>query len=155
VIGSDTVLHLSRIRTALAKAGQTVDLKRAIQDAEYLNEVLIAASNHSSSEVQESALVLGTRFKLNGQPMGGVSLLTPGALSMAMQAESDALSMLLHEERVRILPEITSDPPEYTGQGQADDLEPTPDSILALEPSGFAFSAERLAVLKKYVGGLR
>jgi hypothetical protein len=155
MIGTDTVLHLSRIRSALVKEGRNVDLKRATQDAKYLNEVLVAASNHSSSEVQESAFLLGARFKLNGPPMGGVSLLTPGALSMAMQAESDSLSMALHQERVGILPEITSDRPEYVEPGQIDDLDPAPNSILALEPAGFAFSEERRAVLNKYVGGLR
>jgi hypothetical protein len=153
MITSDVVLHFSRVRTALLGMGKRIDVKRALSDRNYLNRLLVVASEHPSAQVQESALVLGAHFKLNGEGMGGASGIDPAAQGRAIQEQSDAQAIAWMNESLHILPEITSDRPRN------DNIESPAftahESVDAQEPSALAFFDEREAVLQKYIGGLR
>ena len=129
---SNQIIHLSRVRGALREMGLQFDPKIAVLDREYLNEALVAAIEHPNSDVQESALCLAADFGL----ADGMRDVPFDPISPSSPLKSNLGHPL----------DTVADIQEFTS---ADD-EPAPP-----EPAQLAFTPERQAVMRRYVGGMR
>jgi hypothetical protein len=127
---SNQIIHMSRVRGALREIGMEFDPKVAVHDLEYMHQALVSAIEHPNSDVQESALCLAADFGL-ADAMRDV----PFDALAAPRAPKSTPSIA----PIADIPEFTSDDPL--------DIQP--------EPAALAYTAERLAVLRKYVGGMR
>ncbi len=126
---SEQVLHFSRLRLLLRNEGISVDIQRAWEDKIYLNEILVAAMNSTSPGLQESAYLLGASVGL-----ANAGLMQTKRLDHSFAPED-------------LLPEITSEP---AGESMMDRDDDSP-----AEPAAIGFQVERMAVMKKYIAGLR
>jgi hypothetical protein len=126
---SNQIIHMSRVRGALREIGMDFDPKVAVHDLEYMHQALVSAIEHPNSDVQESALCLAADFGL-ADAMRDVPF--DSIAAPRVQKSTPSLAPIAD------IPEFTSD---------ALDLPP--------EPAALAYTAERLAVLRKYVGGMR
>ncbi len=129
---SNQIIHMSRIRGALREMGIQFEPKIAVLDREYLNEALVTAIEHPNSDVQESALCLAADFGL-ADGMRDVPF-DPIAPSTHYRSDPGHPSATL------------ADIPEFTSE----DEEPA-----APEPAQLAYTPERQAVMRRYVGGIR
>jgi hypothetical protein len=129
---SNQIIHMSRVRGALREMGIQFEPKIAVLDLEYLHLALVSAIEHPNSDVQESALCLAADFGL-ADGMRDVPFDPVTAPSHHHK------SSIPHEASVADIQEFTteeSDPP-------------------APEPAALAFTPERQAVMRRYVGGMR
>ncbi len=126
---SNQIIHMSRVRGALREMGMEFEPKVAIHDLEYMHQALVSAIEHPNSDVQESALCLAADFGL-ADAMRDVPF---DPIAAPYKVKSQPASLL------------AADIPEFTSE---DHIEPP-------EPAALAFTEERLAVLRKYVGGMR
>jgi hypothetical protein len=129
---SNQIIHMSRVRAALRELGMSFDPKVAAVDMEYLQQALITAIEHPNADVQDSALSLAADYGLADEmrdvPFDAATTPFKPPRSESM-AKAQAIAM-----------------PEFTSE---EDEQPAP------EPSALAFTPERLAVMRKYVGGMR
>jgi hypothetical protein len=128
---SNQIIHMSRVRAALRELGMSFDPKVAAVDMEYLQQALITAIEHPNADVQDSALSLAADY---------------GLADEMRDVPFDAATTPFKPPRAEILAKAQAIAmPEFTSE----DDEPAP------EPSALAFTPERLAVMRKYVGGMR
>jgi hypothetical protein len=129
---SNQIIHMSRVRAALRELGMTFDPKVAAVDMEYLQQALITAIEHPNADVQDSALSLAADY---------------GLADEMRDVPFDAATTAFKPPRAEALAKAQSIAmPEFTSEA---------DELPAPEPSALAFTPERLAVMRKYVGGMR
>ena len=129
---SNQIIHMSRVRGALREMGIQFEPRIAVLDREYLNEALVTAIEHPNSDVQESALCLAADFGL-----------ADGMRDVPFDPVAPSPH---HASKVGYPNETVADIPEFTSQVN----EPAPP-----EPAQLAYTPERQAVMRRYVGGMR
>jgi hypothetical protein len=137
-VNSEQVIHMSRLQQALLEMGIELDVPRMGFDADYLNEVLVAAMNHPQQDVQESAYILGVSFGLVEKPNA-----TNSVQAFVMPNQPTRI------DEAQLLPEISSEP----AHSMADAYHPADNP--ASEPAALVFYDERENLLRRYIGGLR